>query len=152
MTDDPFHIRDEQTEYADKVDRILKSKTGLVLPRFGFTPENVQGGLLWIVLIPVWIVLLVLADLVRGWRRWRVLGVLFGIVIAGLALAGGIFAEVVSPTLLDSVGERFGTTREDTMIGIIAGGIACSLMFCFPRTTLVLIVLVALEQAYKFFF
>ena len=152
MTEDPFHIRDDQAEYADKVDRILKSKTGLVLPRVGFTPESVQGGLLWIFLIPVWIVFLVFADLVRGWRWWRVLGVLFGILIAGLALASGIYAEVVSPALLDSIGERFGTNREDTIVGISAGGIVCSLVFCFPRTTLVLVVLVALEQAYKFFF
>jgi hypothetical protein len=119
---------------------------GFSIPR----PSIDAGGLGFLLLVPVFVAYWLVMDLVTGWRWWRVVAILAGVAVAGLAMALGIQAELAGGGWFDHVAARLGVTREDLVVNVGAGGVAGVLVFLFPRTFLILGILTAVGLAYDY--
>jgi len=118
---------------------------GFSIPR----PQMDAEALGCFLIVPAYVAYWLLMDLARGWRWWRVLGVLAGIGVAAAAMAGGLHAEFHGSGVLADLAARFGVDVETMAVNIGAGGLSCVVVFLFPRTIVLVVLLGAAAWAYR---
>jgi len=138
-------------EFQRDMDRLVSGRS-LDFSRIGLPKHDFDGdGLRFLLAIPVFLVWLAVKDPFHGWNRWRVAGV-----VLALLTAATMFALMVFTGVQYELGGQFGLAEDSEAFVLLqtigTGGIAAVIFFLWPRTIILLAVVVGAISAIRHFF
>ncbi len=112
------------------------ARIGLPKPKFDI------GGIWFFIMLPVLLAWLLIVDPFNGWVRWRVIGLLLGVAVTLI-----IFGVLVFVGVQQELGEPFGLSENSPAFLLLenigAAGLATAVLFIWPRTIALLLVIAA---------
>ena len=124
------------------------SMTGL-MPKIGMPgPPIDAGGIAFLLALPLLAIWFVAMDLVRGWRWYRVVGLLLALLFTGAVFAYSVYLGVQ----LEMSGQVDNAEKDPTVALLLDVGTAglCGMIFTLiPRTIVIIAILGGLLTAYN---
>ncbi len=144
---DPYTLEDYNRDMSEGMQGNYHALARIGLPK----PKFDTGGIWFFLMLPVLFVWLFLVDPFHGWKRWRVVGLLLGALVAAL-----MFVLLVFVGVQHEIGGQFGMAEDDATFLIIenigAGGLAGVILFIWPRTIALILILAAVVSVIRVIF
>ena len=111
-------------------------------------PVDPRGvGMLF--MLPVIAIIFVVFDLINGWRKWRIAGLLLGLLIGGISFAISVYLGV-DADLAGRASEPETNPAIALFLNITGGATVAVIFFLLPRTIIGIVALGALFSAWNY--
>lgn len=140
-----------QDAYNREMARRNEANMASLMPKSGTPGPSISGGaggIAFLLSLPFLAIGFVVMDLVRGWRCYRVVGLVLALLFTGAVFAYSVYLGVQ----LELSGQVDNAENDPTvalLLNVGAGGLCGVIFTLFPRTITIIAILGGLVTAYN---